>query len=208
MKVLTMALTMVLTVPLLAQEPTPPPEMQRLARLLVGSWGTNEKHEPGRIALKGGLGKGSERVDLGPGGMSLISDYRAVDPSGAFAAHTIMWWDAKEKAYHSLECTNRVGPLAAFTRLAADSPPVRCPGSRWAYPFRVSTDLLEEARKLSPRERLELIAALWDTLSDEDVPVTAEERDLLDARVADLEANPGNQSPWPEVKARLEQRRR
>lgn len=72
----------------------------------------------------------------------------------------------------------------------------------------MSTDLLEKARKLSPRDRLELIAALWDTLSEEDIPVTAEERALLDARLADLEANPGDQSPWPEVKARLEQRRR
>jgi putative addiction module component (TIGR02574 family) len=41
---------------------------------------------------------------------------------------------------------------------------------------------------------------------DEDIPVAAEQRALLDARLADLEANPGNQRPWPEVKARLEQR--
>lgn len=45
-------------------------------------------------------------------------------------------------------------------------------------------------------------------LSDEDAPVTVEDRALLDVRLADLEANSGNQSPWPEVKARLEQRRR
>ena len=72
----------------------------------------------------------------------------------------------------------------------------------------MSTDLLEEALRLSPKERLELIETLWNTLSEEDIPVTAEERALVDARLADLEANPGNQSPWPEVKARLEQRRR
>jgi putative addiction module component (TIGR02574 family) len=72
----------------------------------------------------------------------------------------------------------------------------------------VSTDLLEEALRLSPKERLELIETLWNTLSEEDIPVTAEERALVDARLADLETNPGNQSPWPEVKARLEQRRR
>jgi putative addiction module component (TIGR02574 family) len=48
---------------------------------------------------------------------------------------------------------------------------------------------------------------LWDTLCEEDIPVTPEERALLDARLADLEANPGDQSPWSEV-ARLEQRRR
>lgn len=72
----------------------------------------------------------------------------------------------------------------------------------------MSADLLAEALRLSPEERLELIGALWDTLSDEDIAVTAEERTLLDARLADLEANPGEQSPWSEVKARLDQRRR
>ena len=68
--------------------------------------------------------------------------------------------------------------------------------------------LLEDALRLSPEERLDLIGALWETLSEEDIPVSSEERDLLDARLTDLEANPDDQSPWPEVKARLEQRRR
>ena len=71
----------------------------------------------------------------------------------------------------------------------------------------MNTDLLAEALKLSPSERLQLIEALWETLSEEDIPVTPEER-ALDARLADLEANPDDQSPWSEVKARLEQRRR
>ena len=68
--------------------------------------------------------------------------------------------------------------------------------------------LLTEALKLSPGDRLRLIEALWDTLSEEDIPVTREEGALLDARLADLEANPGDQSPWSEVRARLEQRPR
>ena len=72
----------------------------------------------------------------------------------------------------------------------------------------MNPDLLAEALKLSPSDRLQLIEALWDTLSEEDIPVTPEERALLDARLAYLEANPGDQSPWSEVKARLEQRRR
>lgn len=74
--------------------------------------------------------------------------------------------------------------------------------------FQVSADILEEARKMSPAERLQLISQLWDTLSEEDIPVSSEERALLDARVEDLETNPQDQSPWPEVKARLDQRRR
>ena len=70
------------------------------------------------------------------------------------------------------------------------------------------TDLLEEALRLSPKKRLELIETLWNTLSEGDIPVTSEERALVDARLADLEANPNDQSPWSEVRARLEQRRR
>ena len=72
----------------------------------------------------------------------------------------------------------------------------------------MNSDLLAEALKLSPADRLQLIEALWNTVSEEDLPVTPEERALLDARLADLDANPGDQSPWSEVKARLEQRRR
>jgi putative addiction module component (TIGR02574 family) len=72
----------------------------------------------------------------------------------------------------------------------------------------MNTDLLAEALKLSTSDRLQLIEALWDTLSEEDIPVTAEERALLDERLADLEKDPGAQNPWSEVKARLEQRRR
>jgi putative addiction module component (TIGR02574 family) len=72
----------------------------------------------------------------------------------------------------------------------------------------MNAHLLEEALKLSPGDRLRLIEALWDTLSEEDIPVAPEERALLDARLADLEANPQDQSAWSEVKARLEQRRR
>jgi putative addiction module component (TIGR02574 family) len=69
-------------------------------------------------------------------------------------------------------------------------------------------ELLEEVRRLPASERAELIDALWETFAPEDLPVTAEERALLDVRMADMEANPHDQSPWFEVKARLTQRRR
>jgi putative addiction module component (TIGR02574 family) len=61
----------------------------------------------------------------------------------------------------------------------------------------MSTDLLEEALKLSPEDRLQLIGDLWDTLSEEEIPVTPEERVLLDSRLADLEANPDDQRTPP-----------
>src|SRR3989441_5803726 len=57
----------------------------------------------------------------------------------------------------------------------------------------MKADLLAAALRLSPSERLELIEALWDTLAEQDLPVTPEEQALLDARLADLDANPNDQ---------------
>jgi putative addiction module component (TIGR02574 family) len=63
--------------------------------------------------------------------------------------------------------------------------------------------LLAKVSSLSPADRLELNGMVWDTLSPDDLPVTDAERALLDARLADMENNPDDQSPWPQVKARL-----
>jgi putative addiction module component (TIGR02574 family) len=67
----------------------------------------------------------------------------------------------------------------------------------------IDESLLAEITSLSPADRLELVGAVWDTLSPDDLPVTEAERALLDARLADMESSPDDQSPWPEVKARL-----
>jgi putative addiction module component (TIGR02574 family) len=77
------------------------------------------------------------------------------------------------------------------------------------YPFTmIDESLLAKVASLSPADRLELIGAVWDTLSLDDLPVSDAERALLHARLADMERNPDDQSPWPEVNARLEQARR
>lgn len=68
----------------------------------------------------------------------------------------------------------------------------------------IDESLLAKVASLSPADRLELIGAVCDTLPSNDLPITDAERALLDARLADMEANPDDQTPWPEVKARLE----
>lgn len=67
----------------------------------------------------------------------------------------------------------------------------------------IDATLISRVNTLSPAERLELIGALWESLPPADVPVTEEEKALLDARLADLEKNPADQSPWAEVRERL-----
>ena len=68
----------------------------------------------------------------------------------------------------------------------------------------IDESLMEKIASLAPTERLELIEAVWDSLSPDDLPITEAERVLLDARLADMELNPDDQSSWAEVKNRLE----
>lgn len=68
----------------------------------------------------------------------------------------------------------------------------------------IDESLLAKVASLSPADRLELIGAVWDTLSTDDLPVTDADRALLDARLEEIERNPDDQTAWPEVKARLE----
>lgn len=68
----------------------------------------------------------------------------------------------------------------------------------------IGESLLAKVASLSQADRLELIDVVWETRSPDDLPVTDAERALLDARLADMERNPDDQSLWLEVKARLE----
>jgi putative addiction module component (TIGR02574 family) len=68
--------------------------------------------------------------------------------------------------------------------------------------------LIAEARKLSANERMQIAEELWDSVWDEkaELPLTLEQRDELDQRLADLEANPHAGSSWEDVRARIERK--
>ncbi|HEY0674657.1 MAG TPA: addiction module protein [Immundisolibacter sp.] len=67
----------------------------------------------------------------------------------------------------------------------------------------MKTDLLDQARKLSLPEQIDLVEALWDSIAgqaDAALP-TAAQREELDRRVADQQANPHDLHDWSDVKA-------
>jgi putative addiction module component (TIGR02574 family) len=72
----------------------------------------------------------------------------------------------------------------------------------------VNAKLLEQAKGLPVEERIELVEAIWDTVAEdadaERLGIPESHRRELDRRLADLEANPDDVSPWEEVRARLE----
>jgi putative addiction module component (TIGR02574 family) len=62
-------------------------------------------------------------------------------------------------------------------------------------------------RRLTIAERLQLVEDIWDSIAadadEESLPLSDEEKAMLDERLADMEANPGDGAPWSEVRARI-----
>jgi putative addiction module component (TIGR02574 family) len=69
-------------------------------------------------------------------------------------------------------------------------------------------DLLthDELVRLTPPERLTLISQLWDSLEDDQLPLTAAQRAELDRRLATLDQDRRKGITWAALKAELEQR--
>lgn len=53
--------------------------------------------------------------------------------------------------------------------------------------------------QLSPQERLDLIGKLWDSLSDDDVPLTDSQRQELEHRLDALDREGPVGVPWEQV---------
>lgn len=63
--------------------------------------------------------------------------------------------------------------------------------------------VLTEVQCWPPEDRLRLIEEVWDGLAEESrqPDLTEELKDLLDHRLAALDADPGNVLTWDEIKA-------
>ena len=68
------------------------------------------------------------------------------------------------------------------------------------------SDLAPELARLTPRQRLDLIERLWESLEDKDIPVTDAQRAELDRRIAGFDQDQEH-IPWDQLKAELRRRR-
>ncbi|MGH9630088.1 MAG: DUF1579 family protein [Bryobacteraceae bacterium] len=83
-------------------KPTPAAEMKELTSL-AGTWSVEEIHEPSPWLPEGGTGKGTANFRLGPGGFSVMLDYKS--ESGVmpgFHGHGLMTFSESEKVYKSV----------------------------------------------------------------------------------------------------------
>ena len=60
--------------------------------------------------------------------------------------------------------------------------------------------------RLSPQERLELIAKLWDSLEADDIKLTLAQEAELERRLATLDEDIKSGSTWEQIEAELDRR--
>ena len=63
--------------------------------------------------------------------------------------------------------------------------------------------LRSEIDRLSTAEKLDLLDALWESLEADAPPLTDEQREELDRRIAHYEQDPSDVIPWEQVRAGL-----
>ncbi|MBN2423426.1 MAG: addiction module protein [Calditrichaceae bacterium] len=70
----------------------------------------------------------------------------------------------------------------------------------------IDPNLLSQIKKLSISERILIVEDIWDSIafSNEQLPITDEQKSDLDQRLADYKENPDDGDSWSEVKKRIE----
>jgi len=65
----------------------------------------------------------------------------------------------------------------------------------------------DELARLSPEERLALIGQLWDSLSDNDVPLPEAQQAELSRRLSSLDQDRSQAITWEQLRTELARRR-
>ncbi len=81
----------------------PSPEMKKLISTLRGTWKAEEKHEA-MEGMPAGSSTGTAVFRQGPGGLSLIEDYRSTMEGTPFTGLGLVWWDPATKVYVNTWC--------------------------------------------------------------------------------------------------------
>lgn len=119
-----------------AMMPKPGPEMAKI-KSMVGTWKVEETMETSPMG-PGGKGGGVSRVSSGPGGLSIIIDYRST--SGhmkGYRGHGVVAWDAEAKAYKQVWTDNMSQMIMLSTgSLEGDKLILNSEGTMMGKPFK------------------------------------------------------------------------
>ncbi len=110
-----------------------------------------------------------------------------------------------DNPYTYRQCGVRFAPVSLEPFYESD-----CQGRLRGSIETMKTELLDEAKRLSVEERIELVEAIWDSVAEdasvESLPVSEAHREELDRRLADWRDNPETASPGEEALDRLKRR--
>jgi len=98
--------------------PQPAPEIQKMYSM-EGSWAATIKTEPGPWG-KGGTDKGTMMEKKGPGGHSIVQDFKSNGSFGPFTGHGNIWWDKSANHYGDLWCDSMAGCTLASAKMEGD----------------------------------------------------------------------------------------
>jgi hypothetical protein len=82
------------------------PEMDRLARALLGDWNTTETMERSELFPNGGERHGIVHVRLAAGGTTLIYEVHSDGSAGKLDGMLVIWWDKDASLYRFFICFN------------------------------------------------------------------------------------------------------
>jgi Protein of unknown function (DUF1579) len=84
--------------------PQPGPQIERLIKTLEGSWAITEELAPDSSSPKGKTGAGTIIFRPGPGGYSVIEEYRSKQGNDEITGLGTFWWDEAAEGYRTIWC--------------------------------------------------------------------------------------------------------
>jgi hypothetical protein len=85
-----------------------PPEMDKLYRR-IGKWQATIRTRPGPGSPQAGVDHGVMTIEKGPGGFSIVQNFRSRGTSGHLVGQSYTWWDKPTGTYKSVWCDNMQG---------------------------------------------------------------------------------------------------
>jgi hypothetical protein len=86
--------------------PGPSPQMTKLLSTFSGTWAITYTIEPSDRLPNGGTGQGREVFRPGPGGASMIEEFRAREGTRDVSGLGLAWWDETAQGYKAVWCDN------------------------------------------------------------------------------------------------------
>jgi hypothetical protein len=111
-----------------ASGPHVPPEMDRLYPR-IGKWQATIRTLPGPASPQGGVDNGIMTIRKGPGGYSIVQEFRSHGASGSLVGQSYTWWDEPTGSYKSVWCDNMQGCTEFTTMIKGNTWTVELDGT-------------------------------------------------------------------------------